>query len=330
MVWAGPYCGRLLAQLGAEVIKVEGPVRRDGTRPPDGWEGCSGTFADLNADKQSLVLNLATEAGRSAFLRLAAVTDVVVESFTPRVMPNLGLDFENLTSANPVMVMLSMPAFPTDGPWASYVAYGGGLELATGLWRTGISGRPEAAPVPFLDYLAGAYGAAGVVASLIARENSGNGCHVEVAQRDVALHVLETARSPIHPAVPVYPSLDAARLARDPHLSARGLFGWEDLDPADVQGCQHFARPPWRLGPPLPTEAMLDHCSPGQRAPAFGADSVRVLCGVGGMERSEVDALVRDRIVLSDPVILTEGKDPFYEPGTDPSQDDRFRSRPPP
>ena len=91
MVWAGPYCGRLLAGLGATVIKVEGPRRMDGTRA-GGRGDCAGAFGDLNRGKASLVLDLASRAGRDSFLRLVRGADVVLENYSPRVMPNFGLD----------------------------------------------------------------------------------------------------------------------------------------------------------------------------------------------------------------------------------------------
>ena len=100
MVWAGPWCGRLLAALGARVLKVEGPARRDGTRPT-APHACAGAFADLNRGKESLALDLASAAGRDAFLRLVVRADVLLENFSPRVMPNFGLDYATLAEANP-------------------------------------------------------------------------------------------------------------------------------------------------------------------------------------------------------------------------------------
>jgi crotonobetainyl-CoA:carnitine CoA-transferase CaiB-like acyl-CoA transferase len=267
MVWAGPYCGRLLAGLGATVIKVEGPRRKDGTRA-GGRGDCTGVFGDLNRGKASLVVDLASRAGRDSFLRLARGADVVLENYSPRVMPNFGLDYAALARANPRLLMLSLPAFGGSGPSRDYVAYGSGLELATGLAARAADGRPVPAPVAYLDYLAGAYGAVGLLAALLARDRGGGGApgagarqevdrrdlgaeqvgsqilgaHLELAQREVASQVLgaigerQDARPPA--------ALDPAALAADPHLAARGLFA-----PPTRAGraCHHYARLPWRL-----------------------------------------------------------------------------------
>jgi crotonobetainyl-CoA:carnitine CoA-transferase CaiB-like acyl-CoA transferase len=196
MVWAGPYCGRLLAALGASVVKIEGPRHPDGTRLTPG--GCAGMFADLNQGKASLAVDLGAPEGRDAFLRLAADADVVVENFSPRVMPNFGLTPPVLAAINPALVSLALPAFGSTGPWASYVAYGSGLELATGLAVMDDAGFPAPAPVPYVDYLAGTYGAAAVLAALLARDANGTGCHIEVVQREVACQVLAIGARSLH------------------------------------------------------------------------------------------------------------------------------------
>ena len=287
MVWAGPYSGRLLAGLGAEVIKVEGPARRDGTRPPDDWEGCAGVFSDLNRGKGSLVVDLADQAGRAAFLRVAADVDVVLDSFSPRVMPNLGLSHTVLHQVNPGIITLSMPAFGSDGPWGSYVAYGSGLELVSGLAGCGPGGCPQPASVPYLDYLSGAYGAIAVLAALIARdtlssESRSRGVHVEVAQREVACHLLADGLQCLRDDGSPF---DPASLARDPHLIARLLFA-----PADASQCEHYARLPWLLHGVRPAVE--------RSAPPFGNDSRQVLRRAGISQR-EIDDLIRNGVVVA-------------------------------
>ena len=283
MVWAGPYCGRLLAGLGATVVKIEAPDRPDGTRF-SGTGQCSGTFGDLNRGKASLVVDLTAPAGRDVFLRLACGADVVLENYSPRVMPNFGLSGEALRDLNPSLVMLSLPAFGSTGPWASYVAYGSGLELATGLACRPPLAPPAPASVPYLDYLAGAYGAVGVLAALIGRDGGGGGAHVEIAQREVACQVLETVLR--GGAWRSFPCADAAVLTAHPQLAALGFFA---TAPADSAICYHYARPPWQFpGGQIPGE---------RPAPIFGADSVSVLAGLARIDSIEIERLVRDNVI---------------------------------
>lgn len=283
MVWAGPHCGRLLAGLGARVIKVEGPTRPDGTRRVAG-AGCSGAFSDLNRGKESLVLDLAHTDGRALFLQLAARADVILENFSPRVMPNFDLDYSVLSAANPGLVMLSMPAFGSDGPWANHVAFGSGLELAAGLANWTPNGYPQSALVPYTDYLAGAYGAAGVLAALLARDQSGHGSHVEVAQREVACQLTRTEPGTRHQPLAWLEQSEA--LARDPNLAARGLFALQRSGPC---ACHHYARLPWRLrGLPERHE---------RSAPGFGADSRRILRREARLETDDMERLIGAGVV---------------------------------
>ncbi len=292
MVWAGPYCGRLLASLGAHVVKIEGPRHVDGTRAT-GTGGCRGVYADLNQGKASLVLDLTAPEGRTAFMKLVADSDVVVENFSPRVMPNFGLDAHSLGRANPSLISLALPAFGSTGPWANYVAYGSALELATGLAGLDASGRPEPAPVPYLDYMAGTYGAAAILAALLARDATDTGCHIEVAQREVACQLVAFpsprgreghAEYPYE--APRYGSLDGEILVADPALGATGLFA---APSRESEMCVHFARPPW-LARELPNLG-------GRPAPALGANSRAVLRGAG-LSDAEIDRLVATGVVL--------------------------------
>jgi crotonobetainyl-CoA:carnitine CoA-transferase CaiB-like acyl-CoA transferase len=282
-VWSGPYCGRLLAGLGARVVKVEAPHRPDGTRPASRRD-CQGVFADLNRGKASLALDLTSPAGRGLLLRLAARTDLLLENFSPRVMPNFGLDYPSLAAVNPALIMLSMPAFGADGPWASYVAYGSGLELATGLAARSADGRPEPTSVAYLDYLAGCYGAVGALAAVLARDRSGRGGHLELAQREVACQVLATERSdpPTRPGLLV----DPIQVAADPHLAARRLLA---EPPAAGRPCYHYARLPFLLHD-LPERGT-------RAAPTFGQDSRRLLRHDLGLAPDDLAVLVRAGVV---------------------------------
>jgi crotonobetainyl-CoA:carnitine CoA-transferase CaiB-like acyl-CoA transferase len=275
-MWAGPYAGRLLADLGAEVIKVEGPNRPDGTRSAAS-ANCRGMFADLNWGKAGLALDLADPAGCEAVLGLARQVDAVLDNFSPRVMPNLGLDEATLWKANPRLVGVSLPAFGRGGQWANYVAYGGGIEAVAGLAARS-TGPPRLSAIPYTDFLAGCYGAAALLATLLRRDRDGRGGWLEVPQYEVARDVLGAAPRGDGLAEP---SWDAAKFLADPHLGTRGLFNRRQRSSCPGR---HVTRPPFLL-----------HGIPTTRhrpAPAFGADTRRLLVRLAGLTPAEVDRMM--------------------------------------
>ncbi len=286
MVWAGPYAARLLGALGAQVVKVEGPNRRDGTRPAVD-QGCAGVYADLNRGKSSLVLDLSSELGSAVFLRLVRAADVVLENFSPRVMPNFGLGYAALSAVNGRLVMVSLPAFGRGGPWEGYVAYGTGLELATGLAANAPGGRPAPARIAYLDYLSGCHAALAVLSALLARDADGRGAHVEVPQRDVACQLLDPffAQGDSHPGW----QWTAGELVEDPVLRARAIFA---SSPRGGAPCHHLARVPWRIHPvPAPRE---------RPAPAFGTHTRRILRTWAGLDDPAIDRLLRRGVAVRD------------------------------
>src|SRR5690606_19263387 len=119
---AGPYCARLLADQGAEIIKVERPGAGDKARSMGPFAGAdphpekSLPFLYLNTNKRSITLDLKSKAGRNVLLDLVSTADVVVESFEPRVLPSLGLDYDTLAEANPAIVLTSISNFGRGGP----------------------------------------------------------------------------------------------------------------------------------------------------------------------------------------------------------------------
>jgi crotonobetainyl-CoA:carnitine CoA-transferase CaiB-like acyl-CoA transferase len=293
MVWSGPYCGRLLAGLGAEVIKVEGPRRRDGTRPTEGWHGCSGLFADLNRGKKSLVLDLATDEGRAAFIDLTRNADVVLENFSPRVMLNFHLDYGTLSSFNRSLVQLSLPGFESDGPFGQFVSYGSGLELATGLGLPRPGRMFEPAPVPYLDMLAGVYGAIGIVGALLRREVTGTGLRVEVAQQSIAQHFRFWCPDDLWSATE--PTIDPEAVAHNSDLLPDDFF----TSASDDGYCRHLARCPWWLS---------DSATPDEAtAPGFGADSAAVLRDVAGLSSEAIRRLIKAEAVVDSSIGLLTG-----------------------
>lgn len=179
-MWAGPLCTRVLADLGAEVIKIESPRRPDGTR------GNPGYFAWLNGNKLGVTLDLSLPLAKECFKRLVALSDIVVENFSPRVMPNFGLDFAALKGINQSLIMLSMPAYGSEGPYANYVSFGPGLEASSGL--ASLTGEDTGPPLlsggAYADPVAGLHGVVAVLAALRHRRRTGEGQWIELAQRE--------------------------------------------------------------------------------------------------------------------------------------------------
>ena len=192
MGWAGPLAARNLADMGADVIKVEGCVRFDWWR---GWEATqewidtggaekNPAFNMVNRNKRAITLDLASPEGAALLKRLVALADVVVENYSAGVLPKLGLDYAALAEANPALVMISMPAFGTDGPWSGYRAYGSTVEQASGLPH--LSGTPEHPPtmvhVALGDPVGGLNGAAALLTALRARKYTGRGQYLDLSQ----------------------------------------------------------------------------------------------------------------------------------------------------
>ena len=196
-VWAGPLATRVLADLGATVVKVEGPMSRGpreyrGGLPIGGWLGgkppaepwnVNAVFVKLQRNKQSLAIDLKTDAGRDAFLELVAVADVVMENFSARAMPALGLDYARLAAANPRIIYVSMPGFGNSGPYRDRVAFGPSVEPMSGLTTVMGYGRgePRNTAMALMDPITGVSATAAVVNALRRRERTGKGAHVEMS-----------------------------------------------------------------------------------------------------------------------------------------------------
>jgi crotonobetainyl-CoA:carnitine CoA-transferase CaiB-like acyl-CoA transferase len=201
-VYAGPTCGRILSDLGAEVIKIEGLNRIDITRnfaifenkTQDDYWNRSHYFLLRNAGKRSLTLDFSAEGGPRAvelFKRLVEHVDVIVESFTPRVLAQLGLDYESLREIRPDLIMISLSGYGQDGPWRDYAAYGMGLEPASGISSlTGYrGGDPIRTGISFTDPYCGLVGAGALLAALHYRRRSGKGQHIDLSEQEAAIPI---------------------------------------------------------------------------------------------------------------------------------------------
>ncbi|MEO9256638.1 MAG: CoA transferase, partial [Tepidiformaceae bacterium] len=201
---AGPTASFILADLGAEVIKVEAPSSRPlvagGTAPLMEGSDVPGynrimLFNELNHGKRSLSLDVATAEGAALFKRLVAVSDVVVQNFSPRVMSNLGIDYETLRAIRPEIVLVSMPAFGLSGPFRDRISYGPGVDAMSGLSHlTGYSDGPPMKPGNFFcDQNAGLLASFASMAALWHRKTSGEGQHIELAMIEGEFQVLGDA-----------------------------------------------------------------------------------------------------------------------------------------
>lgn len=187
---AGPICTMHLGDLGAAVVKVEPPGGEWGRRLGPPFVGdVAAAFIGMNRNKRSIVLDLKRPGGRDVVARLAAGSDVLVESFRPGVMARLGLDYETLAASHPRLVYCAISAFGQDGPWRHRPGVDGIVQGASGLMS--VTGEPGGGPVkvgvPAADTTAGFLAAQGVLAALYARERTGRGQRVDVALLDALL-----------------------------------------------------------------------------------------------------------------------------------------------
>ena len=196
-VWAGPLGTRVLADLGAEVVKIEAPMGRGprqymGGLPLGGWLGggppaepwnVNAIFVKLQRNKRSVALDLKRELGRNAFLELVAVADVVIENFSARAMAALELGYQQLAAANPRIIYVAMPGFGASGPYRDRVAFGPTVEPMSGL--TTVMGydadEPRNTAMALMDPITAVNAAAAVVDALRRRERTGHGAFVEMS-----------------------------------------------------------------------------------------------------------------------------------------------------
>jgi crotonobetainyl-CoA:carnitine CoA-transferase CaiB-like acyl-CoA transferase len=192
---AGPYGSMLLADMGAEVIKVEEPDGGDPMRvmgPPFLAGGESAYFLSINRNKKSVVLDLTRPAGRDVFLELAAHADVVWENFRPGVMERLGLSHAALSATNPRLVLCSISAYGQDGPYRDWPAFDLALQaMGGGMSITGEEGRrPVRMGLPMGDLAGGMFGAFAVAGALFRRTRTGQGAHVDLSLLDCQVSLL--------------------------------------------------------------------------------------------------------------------------------------------
>lgn len=197
-ILAGPWAGQVLADLGAEVVKVESPEGDDTRRwgppfidNPDGSRDAA-YFHAANRGKRSVVADFATEAGRAKVRALIAEADVVIENFKVGGLAKYGLDYPTLSATHPGLVYCSITGFGQDGPYAARAGYDFIVQGMGGIMS--LTGEPDGAPqkigVAYADILTGLYAVIGIQAALAERARTGRGCHVDMALFDVMVGTL--------------------------------------------------------------------------------------------------------------------------------------------
>jgi len=182
---AGPACGMYLADMGADVVKLEQPTGGDASRTAYGSQfgGESAVFVTVNRNKRSLALDLARPEGRAAFERLVARADVVIEAYRGGVAERLGIDWERLAPLNPRLVYCSLSAFGPTGPWRDKPGVDMLVQAMGGLMA--VMGEPDGPPVlcgaPVLDTIGALMAGQGILTALLHRERTGQGQRVDVS-----------------------------------------------------------------------------------------------------------------------------------------------------
>lgn len=201
-VWAGPLAVRFLADLGAEVVKIEAPYGRGSqvfpSQPIGGWLGgeagdepwnVNAVFNKLNRNRRSVCLDLKQKQGRELLLQLVACADVIIENFSARAMPAMGLGFEVLKQANPQIIYVSMPGFGASGPYHGRVAFGPIVEPMTGLTKMlGYEAdRPMNSAMALMDPIAATHAASAVVRALRKQQQDGAAAYVELSLHETGV-----------------------------------------------------------------------------------------------------------------------------------------------
>jgi crotonobetainyl-CoA:carnitine CoA-transferase CaiB-like acyl-CoA transferase len=194
-ILAGPWAGQLLADLGAEVIKVERPGAGDDTRgwgPPFAPDGSAAYFHGCNRGKTSLAIDLESAEGQEQVRALVREADVLIENFKVGGLARYGLDYAALSQVNQRLIYCSITGFGQDGPYAHRPGYDFVVQGMGGIMD--LTGDPDGEPmktgVAFADIFTGVYASTAILAALRGRETTGAGCHIDMALLDVQVAVL--------------------------------------------------------------------------------------------------------------------------------------------
>ncbi|MFH1775200.1 MAG: CoA transferase [Chloroflexota bacterium] len=188
-VLAGPYATRILADFGAEVIKIQPPLARAEDRFAHGY------YNTWNRNKRGITLNLNKAEGVAIARRLAGISDAVVENFTPRVMANWGLDYPNLKRLKRDIIMLSMSTMGSTGPWRDYVGFGPTVQAFSGISHlTSFPDRPPSGlGHSYADHIGGLFASSALLSALEYRRRTGEGQYIDISQVEAMSSLLGSA-----------------------------------------------------------------------------------------------------------------------------------------
>lgn len=261
-VRAGPTCVRILADFGADVIRIEPPRGVDPNEAMFAADRWSGDFQNLNRNKRSLTLNLKKPEGKEILLRLVKDADVVVENWRPDVKKRLGLDYESLAAINPRIILASISGFGQDGPYSGRPGFDQIIQGMGGLMS--VTGHPGQGPVraglAVADSSTGLYAAIGILTALLERQQSGKGqwVHASLLHSQIAMMDFQAARYLNDGDIPVQVGND------HPTSSPMGLFAASDGDfnlGASGEGnwhrfCNVLSKPEWLDDPEFADEKL--------------------------------------------------------------------------
>jgi len=225
---AGPLSTRLLADLGADVIKIESdnrldPIRYIGPQPPDGGSiDTNGVFNDCSANKRAVTINVDTEAGRELVRRLIATADVVTANYTPDRLDRWGLGWESVQRLRPGLIVANLAVMGTWGPDAGWRSYGSGLVAMCGLAaHTGFDGTvPECLGTLHTDFTVPYFAALQILAALHHRDRTGEGSYLELSQYESAVRLLDVELAEVLDGGPN----PGRRANRSPHHHPHGVY----------------------------------------------------------------------------------------------------------
>ena len=307
---AGPYCGRWLADLGADVIKIESPEGDYMRSRPPCRDGHSAYFGHLNCGKRSIVLDLKNRDALSMAGRLARVADVLVEGFRPGVMQRMGLDYAALRDHCPRLVYCSISGWGQQGPRAQQAAYAAIVHAATGFdaaWQAGqpAPNQPPACAVQIADVLAASFAVMGVQSALLARAATGRGTHVDLslAEGMLSLMPLEVVQAQF--------DTPLARTSYRPTAAADGNFVVTPISQKNFEDlCDAMRRPALKQDTRFATSpARVQHWEALLAELADWAGGRGAADCVDELERHGVPATLCGtvRAVLSDPQLAARG-----------------------